>query len=201
MATAVRGQAQNVVDRVYRWARLRSRRRKAQAVARFVRDQGIRSVLFVGVGQGWESLDLVVERAAATFAPVRVACDLHATHNLPWTYVRADGLSLPFRDDAFDLVMSNAVIEHVGGPKEQARFLAEHMRVGRHWLLTTPNRWYPVEPHTKAVLLHWSRRWRERRPEAFTRLLSHRELAALLPAGSRIQGRGWAATFVATDDT
>ena len=39
------------------------------------------------------------------------------------------GQPLPFRDAEFDLIYSNAVIEHVGGPAQQRRFLEELLRV------------------------------------------------------------------------
>jgi hypothetical protein len=47
----------------------------------------------------------------------------------------------------YDLVFSNSVIEHVGGPMNRARF-AETAReaADRHWV-QTPYRYFPVEPH------------------------------------------------------
>ena len=71
------------------------------------------------------------------------------------TFVEADGRSLPFRDDEFDVVHSNAVIEHVGGSAEQRQFAAELVRVARSGFITTPNRWFPIEPHSRVPLLHW----------------------------------------------
>ena len=68
---------------------------------------------------------------------------------------RADALELPFEDGSFDIVFSNAVIEHVGGEEEQRRFVAEALRVGRRAFITTPNRWFPVEVHTRLPLVHW----------------------------------------------
>jgi SAM-dependent methyltransferase len=62
---------------------------------------------------------------------------------------------LPFSDYQFDIVFSNAVIEHVGNTTQQTRFLAEAMRVGKHAFITTPNRWFPVEHHTGVPLLHY----------------------------------------------
>jgi len=70
-------------------------------------------------------------------------------------YVQGDALALPFEDDAFDVVFSNAVIEHVGGRDAQRRFVAEALRVGRRVFITTPNRWFPLELHTRLPLVHW----------------------------------------------
>jgi hypothetical protein len=70
--------------------------------------------------------------------------------------VQGDGRALPFADGSFDFVYSHAVIEHVGSQAQQVRFLAEALRVARHGILiTTPNRWHPVETHTGLPLLHF----------------------------------------------
>jgi SAM-dependent methyltransferase len=70
-------------------------------------------------------------------------------------YVQADALALPFEDGSFDVVFSNAVIEHVGDRERQRRFVDEALRVGRRAFVTTPNRWFPVEVHTRLPLVHW----------------------------------------------
>jgi SAM-dependent methyltransferase len=70
-------------------------------------------------------------------------------------YVRADGCALPFADGAFDLYFSNAVIEHVGATERQRAFVREALRVSRRVFLTSPNRWFPVEVHTRLPLVHW----------------------------------------------
>ncbi|MEM9903640.1 MAG: methyltransferase domain-containing protein [Cyanobacteria bacterium P01_D01_bin.44] len=70
-------------------------------------------------------------------------------------YIKADGKALPFADDSFDLVTSFAVIEHVGSRNHQNNFINELCRVGKSCLITTPNRWYPVEVHTMTPFLHW----------------------------------------------
>lgn len=69
--------------------------------------------------------------------------------------VRADGRRLPFRDQEFDIGFSNAVIEHVGSREEQAAFASEIVRVCRRAFLTSPNRHFPVDPHTLLPFIHW----------------------------------------------
>ena len=64
-------------------------------------------------------------------------------------------MQLPFPDKSFDLVVSFAVIEHVGSRAQQKEFLHELARVGRSVYLTTPNRWFPIEFHTVMPLVHW----------------------------------------------
>lgn len=68
--------------------------------------------------------------------------------------VTYDGGKLPFSDSSFDICWSNAVIEHVGSKEKQILFLKEAYRVGRRIFLTTPNRFFPVEIHTRVPLLH-----------------------------------------------
>lgn len=75
-----------------------------------------------------------------------------------------DGTTLPFDDEAFDVVISNHVIEHVGDRRAQRHHLQEIARVlspkGIAYL-ATPNRWMWVEPHFRLALLSWlPRSWR-----------------------------------------
>ena len=103
--------------------------------------------------------------------------------------VTANGTELPFEDDAFDVAFSNAVVEHVGGPAEQHRFVAELCRVAPRVFLSTPNRWFPVETHTLVPFVHWlPRPAADRAFAAFgrdnweqVRLLSRRRLLGLFP--------------------
>lgn len=64
-----------------------------------------------------------------------------------WTFVQGDGRAMTFRDQDFDVVFSNSVIEHVGSLSDQLAFGREIRRVGAGYWVQTPNRRFPVEPH------------------------------------------------------
>jgi SAM-dependent methyltransferase len=113
-------------------------------------------------------------------------------------YVRGDACALPFDDASFDVVFSNAVIEHVGNRDRQRAFVSEAIRVGRRVFITTPNRRFPIEVHTRLPFVHWL-------PDAFSHpvyravgkeigpeveLLTRRSLAALFPGRVRIVSLG-----------
>ena len=66
-----------------------------------------------------------------------------------------DGDHFPFNAGSFDIVWSNAVLEHVGERKKQILFLKEIRRVGKAAFITTPNRYFPVEIHTRTIFLHF----------------------------------------------
>jgi SAM-dependent methyltransferase len=66
-----------------------------------------------------------------------------------------DVCQLPWPDKYFDIVYSNAVIEHLGHFEKQRKMADEVMRVGKRWFVTTPNRWYPFEFHLRLPLVTW----------------------------------------------
>jgi hypothetical protein len=77
-------------------------------------------------------------------------------------FVQANALKLPFADDSFDLVFSNSVIEHVGGPTEQRIFADEIQRVGRRYWVQAPNRYFPIEPHFLFPIFQFLPTWLQR---------------------------------------
>jgi SAM-dependent methyltransferase len=105
------------------------------------------------------------------------------------------GQPLPFADRSFDIVFSNAVVEHAGGTQAQQRFVGEVCRVGRAFFITTPNRWFPFEHHTGLPLIHClpprvfrrviaRTRYRYWADEAHLSMLDARSFPRLFPPGS-----------------
>lgn len=122
-------------------------------------------MLGISAGQVY-GVENVIERALTSRYSVTglVYDEPNEGHPLPGAaVVRGDARSLPFADGAFDYVVSNAVIEHVGGRDGARALLEESRRVARVATFhTTPDRMFPVETHTLVPLLHWlPRRWQE----------------------------------------
>ena len=68
----------------------------------------------------------------------------------------ADARAIPLPDKSVDWIFSNAVIEHVGDESDQASMATEIMRVARKgFFVLTPNRWFPIEPHTYRLITHY----------------------------------------------
>ena len=125
-------------------------------------------------------------------------------------YRQVEGVELPFDEAAFDVVISNHVIEHVGDAKAQVRHLQEIRRVLRPdgvGYLAVPNRWMLTEPHYRLKFLSWwPRGWRT----PYLRLwrkgdfydcepLEMRQLEQMLAAAdlacTNLCMQGWRATF------
>jgi len=71
-------------------------------------------------------------------------------------FIKSDGRHTNFGNNSFDVVHSNATIEHVGTSKDQINFLKECIRVSKKYVfLQTPNKFFPIEFHTKIPLLHF----------------------------------------------
>lgn len=55
-----------------------------------------------------------------------------------------------------DLVISNAVIEHVGNLQNQIKMVSNIIKLSKNYIvIQTVNRWFPFEVHSKLPLLHW----------------------------------------------
>ena len=70
-------------------------------------------------------------------------------------FARGDGTCLTYPDNSFDVAYSNSVIEHVGDWNSQVAFAKEVARVAPCYWVQTPYRWFFVEPHFIAPLIHF----------------------------------------------
>ena len=59
------------------------------------------------------------------------------------------------KDNSYDIVFSNSVIEHVGDLQKQKQFARNALRLGQKLWIQTPAKYFPVEPHWFALFIHW----------------------------------------------
>lgn len=127
---------------------------------------------------------------------------------------------LPFPDGYFDIVFCSSVIEHVTVPEEslrsvtstrefknrareaQRQFAQEIRRLGKHYFVQTPYRYFPIESHTwmpcvivalprrgQIGIIDWANRWWPKPSAPDFQLLNVRELQYLFPDATILRER------------
>jgi SAM-dependent methyltransferase len=103
-----------------------------------------RWVLDVGCGVG------TYVRRFASLTPHAFGVDVSLTRlaqaGLP-RLVAAEGERLPFRDESFDVLVFNEVIEHVRDDRQTLEDALRVLRPGGQVVIFAPNRLYPFETH------------------------------------------------------
>ena len=119
-----------------------------------------------------------------------------------------------YKDEEFDVVFSNSVIEHVGTLEAQMQMASEIRRVGRRYFVQTPNRYFPMEPHflfpffqflplslATWLVIHLKLGWyglcdpqHAREAVESIRLLTEKEMKMLFPAAVIYREKFWGLT-------
>ena len=70
--------------------------------------------------------------------------------------IKGDGRKTRLKDNRFEVVHSNATIEHVGNFNNQMKFVKEALRISKKYVfITTPNRNFFLDLHTAIPIVHW----------------------------------------------
>ncbi|HUF09610.1 MAG TPA: class I SAM-dependent methyltransferase [Rhodothermales bacterium] len=113
-------------------------------------------VLDLGAGAGYESyMDFrgKAERVCGVDPDERIL-----TNQFLDEAVVSDGESIPYRDNLFDLVISNNVLEHLTAPVPVISEVARVLKPSGLFLFKTPNKWHYV-PLIARVSPHWLHEW------------------------------------------
>lgn len=136
-----------------------SRRLKAKQILTVITEAGLPSsarILDVGTGSGHIARFLMESTAHPESVSSIDVADERETDGFDFTLVT--DTTIPFDSETFDVVISNHVIEHVPGKREQVSHLAEIARVlkpGGLLYIATPNKWFPWESHFQLPLLSY----------------------------------------------
>jgi len=82
-------------------------------------------------------------------------CEILQSKYSELTLLRGDAKEVNLADSSFDIVYSNATIEHVGSSTNQINFIKECVRLSRSKIfISMPNRYFPIDFHSKIPLIH-----------------------------------------------
>lgn len=93
----------------------------------------------------WEKMNLSLN---AEVSITILNIEEEVNKNDKFTFIKGSATDLGrFKENEFDMVFSNSVIEHVGNYAEQKKMAEEIIRTGRKYFVQTPNYFFPMEPH------------------------------------------------------
>ncbi len=180
----------DLVERVGSWTR---KRRMRQMTRRMKLAQGLNVLDLGGQPAIWRDAPAPLQITILNLPGVPMEAEA-GRHQ--FRYVKGDACNLgEVRDQSFDMVFSNSVIEHVGAEEQQQAFAQTVRRVGKSYWVQTPSIWFPIEAHTgmpfwwfypEALRQRLLRRWHDKTPEwadtiSGTRVLSRRHFEQLFP--------------------
>jgi hypothetical protein len=130
----------------------RMRRRRAKPLLDMIEsiyvERGRCSILDLGgTEKYWNTIayEFLAERNCRITLLNRTAPELR--NRELFTAMMGDGCAVDARDNSFDIVHSNSVVEHVGDWQRTQAFSREVRRLARRYFVQTPNFWFPWEPH------------------------------------------------------
>jgi len=174
--------------RVVKPIHVRLRTEKVRSLCRHLSGNGL-TLLDVGGSPGIDGEFLPLYSRFSKVVIVNLEDSFDGLDGYPVSKILADGRRLPFADKSFDWVFSNAVIEHVGDGADQESFAHEIRRVAScGYFVATPNRYFPIEPHTLLPLYQFLPVRVQRRVVRFSPgyLREYEQINLLSPAQMRL---------------
>jgi hypothetical protein len=142
--------------------RFKMRRRRFRKIARLIdeilaRQQRCRIIDLGGSEQYWRIAESFlreregrIEISLVNLLPVQIS-NTNVFRGVIGNACDMSGVT----DNAFDLVHSNSVIEHVGHWEDMKRMAREVRRLAPRYYVQTPYFWFPLEPHYNSIGFHW----------------------------------------------
>ncbi len=113
----------------------------------------IKKRILLDVGSGWGEFTFEAMQKGAIVYGIEPNSELLEISVLllgkQGTFTKASAEAIPFRDETFDIVICNAVIEHVEDVKVCLEEMIRVLRKGGYLYIRAPNYLYPYEGHYK----------------------------------------------------
>lgn len=175
----------------------RRRRKRMEMFTCFLADCGIKNPRILDLGgqpEIWENMMQPVEITIINLPGIVVEKDV-SIHEI--TYIEGDACNVDqYKDNSFDIVFSNSVIEHVGDVSKQQDFAKEVHRLAQYFWIQTPSKYFPLEAHCgmpfwwywpKSLRQRIIKRWSKKLPAwtemvEGTTVLSREQMEELFPS-------------------
>lgn len=123
---------------------------KILAVLRTVKDIRSADVLDVGTGSG--VIASHISKKCKSFVSVDV---VDRRIDKGYRFMQVAGAKLPFKNNSFDIVVSNQVIEHMPAQQVHVNEIYRVLKKSGVCYMSTPNRWWPIEVHSGLPCIGW----------------------------------------------
>ena len=70
-------------------------------------------------------------------------------------FIKVSGTHLPFKQDTFDIIICDQVLEHTPNFKKTIKEIKRVAKKNAIIYIDMPNKFFPVEPHYKLFFIHW----------------------------------------------
>ncbi|MCI5180456.1 MAG: methyltransferase domain-containing protein [Candidatus Electrothrix sp. AW3_4] len=145
----------------------------------------------------WSSVNRPLEIWIVNLPGVSIKEAQNTIHT--FRYLQGNACSMTeFKDNTFDIVFSNSVIEHVGSAHYQQDFANEVRRLAKRYWIQTPSKYFPIEAHcgmpfwwfySQSVKNFFLTKWEKKLPGwtkmvRGTRVLSKQRMMELFPDAS-----------------
>lgn len=112
-----------------------------------------KKVLDIGTGQG--GIAQCLSEAGNSVISVDVERQFSEENEIGFEFVQVNNEILPFENNYFDVVVSNHTAEHLTDRDLHLSEINRVLKNGGICYFALPNRFFPYEPHTKTLFIHW----------------------------------------------
>ncbi len=131
-----------------------SRDKKAQKILSVLREhKNLTTSLLLDIGTG--SGHIIARIARHTKKAVSVDLYDERTSKKGYEFRKIPSEKLPFKNNTFDIALSNHVLEHIPNQKTHLSEIHRVLKKKGILYLATPNRWWVMDPHYKLPFITW----------------------------------------------